>query len=128
MSRCIDTNFMQDKQAPKTCYNFLMLAKEGKYNNCLCHRLVPGFMVRSICTVLATRSSLSLPQIQTGDPTGTGAGGQSYWGTPFRDEHDMRNAAKHDGRGVLAMANKGANTNGFVFKFLRLFGSSDISG
>ncbi|KAI0687757.1 cyclophilin-like protein [Cytidiella melzeri] len=82
------------EKAPKTCYNFLMLAKEGKYNNCLFHRLVPGFM------------------IQTGDPTGTGAGGQSYWGTPFRDEHDMRGAAKHDSRGVLAMANKGANTNG----------------
>ena len=26
----------------------------------------------------------------------------------------MRNAAKHDSRGVLAMANKGANTNGYV--------------
>ena len=32
-------------QAPKTCYNFLQLAKAGKYNNCLFHRLVPGFMV-----------------------------------------------------------------------------------
>ncbi|KAF7799246.1 hypothetical protein EIP86_010478 [Pleurotus ostreatoroseus] len=82
------------EKAPKTCYNFLMLAKQGKYNGCLFHRLVPGFMV------------------QTGDPTGTGAGGESYWGTPFRDEHDMRNAAKHDSRGILAMANKGANTNG----------------
>ncbi|THG99891.1 hypothetical protein EW026_g2537 [Hermanssonia centrifuga] len=82
------------EKAPKTCYNFLMLAKQGKYNNCLFHRLVPGFM------------------IQTGDPTGTGSGGESYWGTPFRDEHDMKGAAKHDSRGVLAMANKGTNTNG----------------
>ncbi|GJE85737.1 cyclophilin-like protein [Phanerochaete sordida] len=82
------------EKAPKTCYNFLMLAKQGKYNDCLFHRLVPGFM------------------IQTGDPTGTGAGGQSYWGTPFRDEYDMKGAAKHDSRGTLAMANKGANTNG----------------
>ncbi|KIP12489.1 hypothetical protein PHLGIDRAFT_20956 [Phlebiopsis gigantea 11061_1 CR5-6] len=82
------------EKAPKTCYNFLMLAKEGKYNDVIFHRLVPGFMV------------------QTGDPTGTGSGGQSYWGTPFRDEYDMRNAAKHDSRGVLSMANKGANTNG----------------
>jgi len=54
-----------------------------------------------------------LLQIQTGDPTGTGSGGESYWGTPFRDENDMKGAAKHDARGVLAMANKGANTNGF---------------
>jgi len=53
--------------------------------------------------------------IQTGDPTGTGAGGESCWGTPFRDEHDMRNAAKHDSRGVVAMANKGPGTNGSQF-------------
>ncbi|KIY50580.1 cyclophilin-like protein [Fistulina hepatica ATCC 64428] len=85
------------EKAPKTCYNFLMLAKQGKYNNNLFHRLVPGFM------------------IQTGDPTGTGAGGESYWGTQFRDEHDLKGAAKHDSRGVVAMANKGANTNGSQF-------------
>ncbi|ESK97969.1 cyclophilin family peptidyl-prolyl cis-trans isomerase cyp8 [Moniliophthora roreri MCA 2997] len=82
------------EKAPKTCYNFLMLARNGKYDNCLFHRLVPGFM------------------IQTGDPTGTGSGGTSYWGTPFRDEYDLKGAAKHDARGVLAMANKGAGTNG----------------
>lgn len=35
-------------QAPKTCYNFLMLAREGKYNDCPFHRLVPGFMVSLI--------------------------------------------------------------------------------
>ncbi|KAF8140363.1 cyclophilin-like domain-containing protein [Boletus edulis] len=82
------------EKAPKTCYNFLMLARAGKYDNCLFHRLIPGFMV------------------QTGDPTGTGAGGQSYWGTPFRDEYDLKGAAKHDTRGIVAMANKGAGTNG----------------
>ncbi|KIJ32039.1 hypothetical protein M422DRAFT_111421, partial [Sphaerobolus stellatus SS14] len=49
---------------------------------------------------------------QTGDPTGTGSGGESYWGTPFRDEFDNKNAAKHDSRGVLAMANRGPGTNG----------------
>ncbi|KIK07418.1 hypothetical protein K443DRAFT_2292 [Laccaria amethystina LaAM-08-1] len=87
------------EKAPKTCYNFLMLARAGKYNNCLFHRLVPGFM------------------IQTGDPTGTGSGGESHWGTPFRDEYDVKGAASHDSRGVLAMANKGANTNGSQFYF-----------
>ncbi|KAI0715303.1 cyclophilin-like protein [Earliella scabrosa] len=85
------------EKAPKTCYNFLQLAKAGKYNDCLFHRLVPGFM------------------IQTGDPTGTGSGGQSCWGTPFRDEFDLRNAAKHDSRGIIAMANKGPSTNGSQF-------------
>jgi peptidyl-prolyl cis-trans isomerase-like protein 2 len=26
-------------KAPKTCYNFLMLSRSGKYNNCVFHRL-----------------------------------------------------------------------------------------
>jgi peptidyl-prolyl cis-trans isomerase-like 2 len=56
--------------------------------------------------------------VQTGDPTGTGSGGQSFWGTPFRDEYDLKGAARHDSRGVVAMANRGANTNGFVVLFL----------
>ncbi|KAJ2921555.1 hypothetical protein H1R20_g15541, partial [Candolleomyces eurysporus] len=77
------------EKAPKTCYNFLMLARTGKYNDVPFHRLV-----------------------QTGDPTGTGTGGESYWGTAFRDEYDLKGAASHDSRGTLAMANKGANTNG----------------
>ncbi len=55
--------------------------------------------------------------MQTGDPTGTGSGGQSYWGTPFRDEYDLKGAARHDSAGVVAMANRGANTNGFVSVF-----------
>lgn len=55
--------------------------------------------------------------MQTGDPTGTGSGGQSYWGTAFRDEYDLKGAARHDSRGVVAMANRGANTNGFVVPF-----------
>ncbi|KAG8929578.1 Peptidyl-prolyl cis-trans isomerase cyp8 [Tulasnella sp. 417] len=84
-------------RAPKTCYNFLMLAREGKYDDCPFHRLIPGFM------------------IQGGDPTGTGRGGQSYWGTPFRDEYDLKGAEKHTERGVLSMANKGAATNGSQF-------------
>lgn len=55
--------------------------------------------------------------MQTGDPTGTGSGGESHWGTPFRDEYDMRGAAKHDSRGIVAMANKGAGTNTCVCRF-----------
>lgn len=35
-------------KAPKTCYNFLMLARQGKYDNCPFHRLIPGFMVRHV--------------------------------------------------------------------------------
>lgn len=55
--------------------------------------------------------------IQGGDPTGTGSGGVSYYGEEFRDEHSLRNAMKHDARGLLSMANKGANTNGSQFFF-----------
>jgi peptidyl-prolyl cis-trans isomerase-like protein 2 len=51
--------------------------------------------------------------IQTGDPTGTGKGGQSIWGKPFPDE--FNDTLKHDGEGVLAMANSGPNTNGSQF-------------
>jgi cyclophilin family peptidyl-prolyl cis-trans isomerase len=55
------------------------------------HRVVPGFV------------------IQGGDPTGTGRGGPGY---RFRDELD--GDGKY-GRGVLAMANAGPNTNGSQF-------------
>jgi hypothetical protein len=44
-------------QAPKTCYNFLMLAKQGKYNDVIFHRLVPGFMV-SACLYCARQERL----------------------------------------------------------------------
>lgn len=46
---------------------------------------------------------------QGGDPTGTGKGGESIWGGSFSDE--FHPDATHDCRGILAMANKGANTN-----------------
>lgn len=90
-----------------------MLARAGKYDDCIFHRLIPGFMVKKSVTPRYVLLPTSL-QVQTGDPTGTGAGGQSYWGTPFRDEYDLKGAAKHDSRGVIAMANKGAGTNGYV--------------
>jgi len=47
--------------------------------------------------------------IQTGDPTGTGKGGQSIWGSPFADE--IRSTLKFNARGILAMANAGPDTN-----------------
>ncbi|CEQ41244.1 SPOSA6832_02951, partial [Sporobolomyces salmonicolor] len=89
-------------RAPRTCYNFLRLAHEGKYQNIKFHRLIPrsysqGFM------------------LQGGDPTGTGRGGESIWGKPFEDEYNVRNAHKHDQRGTLSMANSGPNTNGSQF-------------
>ncbi|EST08629.1 Cyclophilin-like peptidyl-prolyl cis-trans isomerase domain protein [Kalmanozyma brasiliensis GHG001] len=84
-------------KAPKTCYNFLQLCKQGKYDDTIFHRNIRGFM------------------IQGGDPTGTGRGGSSIWGHEFRDEYDEPGAEKHTGRGVLSMANKGKGTNGSQF-------------
>lgn len=49
-------------------------------------------------------------QIQGGDPTGTGRGGQSIWKRPFEDE--ITPQLSHAGPGILAMANSGPNTNG----------------
>ncbi|PCI77798.1 peptidylprolyl isomerase [Candidatus Aerophobetes bacterium] len=78
-------------KAPKACENFIALAKRGYYNNTSFHRVIPGFMC------------------QGGDPTGTGAGGNSMWNKPFRDEfHKTLSFSK---KGLLAMANKGPNTN-----------------
>ena len=87
---------------PRTAWNFLTLCQRGYYNNMSVHRLVPGFMV------------------QAGDPTGTGSGGSSAFGPvgkgiPFRDEFDTR--VLHNARGVLSMANSGANTNGSQFLY-----------
>ncbi|KAM0756488.1 cyclophilin-like protein [Meredithblackwellia eburnea MCA 4105] len=76
---------------PKTAENFLALAASGAYDGCLFHRNIKGFM------------------IQTGDPTGTGKGGQSIWGRPFADE--VRGTLKFNARGIVAMANSGPDTN-----------------
>ena len=51
--------------------------------------------------------------VQGGDPTGTGAGGESIWGKPFADE--VKATVKFDKTGLLAMANRGPNTNGSQF-------------
>ena len=48
-------------------------------------------------------------QIQGGDPTGTGKGGESFWGKEFSDE--FKPNLSHTGRGILSMANSGSNTN-----------------
>ena len=79
-------------KAPRTVANFVELTNKGFYNGVIFHRVIDGFM------------------IQGGDPTGTGMGGPGY---KFADEfsRDLR----HDGEGVLSMANAGPNTNGSQF-------------
>lgn len=80
-------------QAPISVNNFVFLARDGFYDNTVFHRVIDGFMA------------------QGGDPTGTGRGGPGY---KFNDEAGAL-SLKHDGRGVLSMANAGPNTNGSQF-------------
>lgn len=80
-------------KAPKTVTNFVTLAKSGYYNGLTFHRVIPRFM------------------IQGGDPSGNGTGGASVFGASFEDEiNDMKLV-----RGVIAMANRGPDTNGSQF-------------
>uniref|UniRef100_A0A8B9D2Y6 RING-type E3 ubiquitin-protein ligase PPIL2 n=1 Tax=Anser cygnoides TaxID=8845 RepID=A0A8B9D2Y6_ANSCY len=76
---------------PRTCENFIKLCKKNYYDGTIFHRSIRNFV------------------IQGGDPTGTGTGGESYWGKPFKDE--FKPNLSHTGRGVLSMANSGPNTN-----------------
>jgi peptidyl-prolyl cis-trans isomerase A (cyclophilin A) len=95
------------KDAPKTVANFVSLAageKEWKdpatlqmtkrplYDGTIFHRVIPNFM------------------IQGGDPLGQGVGGPGY---TFEDE--FKSERVFDKPGILAMANRGPNTNGSQF-------------
>jgi cyclophilin family peptidyl-prolyl cis-trans isomerase len=79
-------------KVPLTVNNFVFLARAGFYDGVTFHRVIKDFMT------------------QGGDPTGTGMGGPGY---RFADEfhRDLR----HDGPGILSMANAGPNTNGSQF-------------
>ena len=55
--------------------------------------------------------------IQGGDPEGNGSGGQSAWGPDFEDEINL-SSQLYNGpyrRGLIALANRGPNTNGSQF-------------
>lgn len=86
------------EHAPKAAWNFIRLVQKGYYNGITFHRNIRNFM------------------IQSGDPTGTGKGGQSIWGKNFVDEFD--GPLKNSARGTLSMANKGKDTNSSQFFIL----------
>ncbi len=90
----IEIRLMPDV-APRACENFTKLIEQGYYNGIIFHRVIKDFMV------------------QGGDPTGTGRGGSSVWGKPFKDE--VSSKVTFDSPGLLAMANAGPNTNGSQF-------------
>ncbi len=82
-------------KAPKAVENFVTHAKEGYYDGVIFHRVIKDFM------------------IQSGDPEGTGMGGESIWGQPF--ENEVSASLRHF-RGALSMANTGQDyTNGSQF-------------
>ncbi|MDO8269308.1 MAG: peptidylprolyl isomerase [Candidatus Levybacteria bacterium] len=85
--------------APKTVANFATHAKNGYYNGLTFHRVEPGFV------------------IQGGDPNGNGSGGYSIFGPTFEDELNPETESYKAGylEGVVAMANRGPNTNGSQF-------------
>ena len=79
-------------RAPRTVNNFIFLARDGFYDGVTFHRVIKDFMA------------------QGGDPTGSGSGGPGY---RFADEFHPE--LRHDGPGVLSMANAGPDTNGSQF-------------
>ncbi|MGB7325175.1 MAG: peptidylprolyl isomerase [Rubripirellula sp.] len=81
-----------DDKTPKTVENFETLCAKNYYDGLKFHRVIPDFMIQGGC------------------PQGTGTGGPGY---KFEDEFHPE--LKHDGPGVLSMANAGPNTNGSQF-------------
>jgi len=83
---------LHDDKTPKTVANFEKLVGDGFYDGLKFHRVIDDFMVQGGC------------------PKGTGTGGPGY---TFEDEFHPE--LKHDGPGILSMANAGPNTNGSQF-------------
>ena len=77
------------QSAPQTVNSFVFLTREGYFDGVTFHRVLDGFVA------------------QTGDPSGTGMGGPGYT-LPNEIDPDL----SHDAKGVVAMANRGPDTNG----------------
>ncbi|KAK3506734.1 hypothetical protein QTP70_018860 [Hemibagrus guttatus] len=90
------------EERPKACLNFLKLCKIKYYNYCLIHNVQRFFI------------------IQTGDPTGTGRGGESVFCKLYGDQARFFDAEKaprikHKKKGTVSMVNNGNEQHGSQF-------------
>jgi cyclophilin family peptidyl-prolyl cis-trans isomerase len=95
--------------APKAAQNFVDLARKGFYDDVIFHRVIPGFVIQGGDGQYGKKSSLD------GSRVGTGGPGYKFEDEPVHGDY---------GRGSLAMANAGPNTNGSQFFIC----TADLSG
>ena len=81
-----------EDKAPNTTANFIKLAQEKFYDGLIFHRVIDGFMIQGGC------------------PNKNGTGGPGY-----TIDDEFHPELRHDGPGVLSMANAGPNTGGSQF-------------
>jgi len=79
-------------RAPLTTRNFIDLAEKGFYDGLTFHRIIDGFMIQGGC------------------PQGTGTGGPGH-----KIPDEFHPELRHEGVGILSMANAGPNTGGSQF-------------
>lgn len=88
-----------EDEVPNTVANIIQLAESGFYKGMTFHRIINGFMAQGGC-----------PNSKDGATGTPGTGGPGY---RFNDEFSPK--LRHNGRGIMSMANSGANTNGSQF-------------
>jgi peptidyl-prolyl cis-trans isomerase A (cyclophilin A) len=81
-----------EQRAPITTKNFIDLAEKGFYDGLIFHRVIEDFMIQGGC------------------PNGIGNGGPGY-----TIDDEFHPELKHDGAGIISMANAGPNTGGSQF-------------
>ena len=91
-------------EAPITVASFVNLATNNFYDGLKFHRVISNFMIQGGC------------------PLGTGTGGPGY-----RFEDEFNENLRHEGPGILSMANAGPGTNGSQF-FITLVPTPHLNG
>ena len=86
--------------APKASQNFIDLANKGFYDDVIFHRVIPGFVIQGGDGQHGKKATLNAGRVGTGGP------GYTFEDEPVHGDY---------GRGALAMANAGPNTNGSQF-------------